>query len=250
MTIEEILGAAMDLAGGEIIRERLDSHYAVGILLNIVETMDLELAQSGKAISNLKESITFTAGASTGTIATSGVLDVRYVRWRRNVGDRWNILDVIDDIDAFTRAENNGRQAVMFAGSDRTALAYRLTFTPEEAISAELWGRGWNTNDPVSRSGGLEISYLPQEMGNCVAYRVADFLLNQLLLINPQTYQAFVAAQKGSIAGDMRRTEFQWEKYRSDFSDSRSTHKGREFNVLEEYNDEVDDLESFVPYRG
>lgn len=252
MTLEEILGTSMDLAGGEIIRERLDSHYAVGILLNIVETMDVELAQSGKAISNLKETITLPAGVNTGTIATTGALGIRYVRWRQNTGDRWNILDVIDDIDQFTRAEDRGRRAIMISGSDETQLTYRLTFTPEEAISAELWGRGWGTNDPAGRTpaGGLEVSYLPKEMGNCVAYRVADFLLNQLLLINPQAYQGFVMAQKASIAGDMRRTEFQWEKYRTDFSDSRSTHRGREFNILEEHNEEVDDLESFVPYRG
>ena len=250
MTLEEILGTSMDLAGGELIRERLDSHFATGILLNVIDTMDLEISQSGRGIATLKETLTLAAGTNTGTLASTGVLGIRYVRWRRNDTDRWNVLDVVDDIDQFTRAEDRGQQAIMITGQDRTALTYRLTFTPEEAITAELWGRSWGANDPITQTKGLELDLIPKEFGMCAAYRVADFLLNQLLIINPQQYQAFVMAQKASIAGERQKTEFQWEKFRTDFSDSRSTHRSREFNVLEDYMDETDDLESFVPYRG
>lgn len=251
MTLEEILATAMDLAGGEIIRQKLDAHFAVGVELNVIDTMELELAQSGRNLPALKESITLAAGTNTGTIVTGGVLGVRFLRWRLAATDRWNILDVLDSPEALTRAENQGRQAIMFAGFDKAAITYYLSFVPDAPIVVELWVRsiGANAIKGAPPRAGLEAAFLPDEFSLTAAYRVADFLLNQLLLLDGARYQGFVIAQKGSIAKEQSRSEYQWEVYRTQFSDSSSMIRAKEFNIMEDGNEEAD-VESFVHYRG
>ena len=249
MLLHEILSTAMDTAGGEIIGRRLDSHYAVGMLLNILETVDLELAASPRNLIPLKETVTFAAGTNTGSVTSQGVLGVKYIRWRRDANDRWRILDVVETPEELTRAENRGRRAVLFlSAADPQAMTYLLSFVPEEAISAELWGRGIGSNDTVAREGGLELQQIPREMGMVASYRLTDLLLNQLL-IKDASLQAFVIAQKASVEKAALRAEFLWTRYLSGWSDAQADHRVREFNILEEIADEPD-VESFPHYRG
>lgn len=250
MRLDEILSTAMDTAGGEIAHRRLDSHYAVGQLLNILETVDLELAASPRNLVPLKETVTFAAGTNTGSVTSNGVLGVKYIRWRRYATDNWQILDVVETPDELTRAENRGRRAVMFlsAADPQNDMDYLLSFEPEFEIEAELWGRGIGSNDTVARDGGLELVQIPREMGMVASYRLTDLLLNQLL-IKDASLQAFVIAQKNSIMKAAEKAEFIWMKYLTGWSDAQAERRVEEFNILEEMADEFD-VESGKHYRG
>jgi hypothetical protein len=141
MLIQEIQANAMDLAGGELIRQKLDSDYAVLVTLNTIDSMMLELAMSPKAMRDIKSSFTLAAGTDTGTVATTSFnTDNHVVRWRRNVDDLWKIMDIVEDIEDLTRLANTGREGILFTGT-LSPLTYYLSFSPSENLMAEIWGK-------------------------------------------------------------------------------------------------------------
>jgi hypothetical protein len=241
MLIQEIITNAEDLAGGELIRAKLDRHYSTLIALNIIDTMMMELSLSEKALRDIKQSLTLVADTDTGTFDVSSFnLDSKTVRWRVNDNDPWNILDVVEDIEDLTRKFNAGKMAILFVGS-RSPVTYYLSFKPAQDLTAEVWGKqiaaeitDLNDDPPF-----------PPEFGMVAAYRIADFLLNHLLIIDPKNLQPFVIAQKASIASDKQRTEFIWTSYRVRYPDANNLSSPVDYNFLNdavqdaEFNDEV-----------
>jgi hypothetical protein len=236
MLIQEIQTNGEDLAGGELIRARLDKHYGTLITLNIIDTMMLELSLSPKEIRGVKQTLTLEAGTDTGTVDISALnLDKKIVRWRRDTGDSWHIMDVVQDIEDLSRKANAGKEAILFVGT-KSPLTYYLSFTPAEEITAELWGKQLagevtDLNDEAA---------FPPEFGLCAAYRIADFLLNQLLIIDAKGLGLFVAAQKQSIKKDSDRCEFIWTGYRVHIPDSSSMARSTDYNYLA---DDISDAE-------
>lgn len=246
MLIAEIETNASDLAGGELIRQKLDKHQALLVTLNVIDTMMLELAAVTKQKSSYKADLTLVAGAKSGTIdMTAFALDSKFVRWRYNDTDRWQYLDVVEEIEDLTDDENMGRTSILFSGlGDETT--YYLSFTPTASMSAEIWGKAVQP-EIVDIA---DAPPFPPEFSLVAAYRIADFILNQLLLIDAKAYSAFVVAQKNSIATDARRCELIWLKFRAGVSDSVTRTTGKSYNYIDEFDGDIDDSESFVHYLG
>lgn len=155
--VQEIVSNALDLAGGELIREQLDANFALLNAMNVMDTMMLELANSGKQIPGYKIEIAIAAGETTGTVDVSTLaLDTKFVRWRRATTDRWEILDVVDDIEYLTDMENRSQQAIAFQGETSPATFF-LSFTPEEAITLEVWGRSVGIAHGATATGSLTV---------------------------------------------------------------------------------------------
>jgi hypothetical protein len=243
MLIQEIQTNALDLAGGELIRQKLDTHFATLTLLNIIDTMMLELSNSRKQFRGYKQDFTLAVGVDTGAIDLSAFdTDTKFIRWRLNANDGWKILDVVEEIEDLTRAVNKNERAILFQGIGPNA-TYFLSWKPDIEISAELWGK--QIADEVTDLNDLPP--FPPEFSLVATYRLADFCLNQLLMLDAQLYQPFVIAQKLTIRDDQRRVEHFWRRYRAGIPDAMVRRKGEAFNVLDEY-DEWDDAEGFTHF--
>jgi hypothetical protein len=246
MLIQEIQANAMDLAGGELIRQKLDSDYAVLVTLNTIDSMMLELAMSPKAMRDIKSSFTLAAGTDTGTVATTSFnTDNHVVRWRRNVDDLWKIMDIVEDIEDLTRLANTGREGILFTGT-LSPLTYYLSFSPSENLMAEIWGKQLAADITDLNAAPP----FPPEFGLVAAYRIADFLLNQLLIIDPRNLMPFVQAQKVSLQPERRRLDYIWTSFRANIPDPQSALIPDNFNYLEEYSDVTDDVEDFTERFG
>lgn len=228
------IDVATYVADGAIVTGTWDEIGPDGDVFTMFGSSDFAVEVSGE---------TFTGGVigsprtDTGQLVTSGfALDAKFCRWRRYpgaVGDRWEVLDIVQDIEDFTRAQNRGQKAIMFEGSS-SPQTWTLTFFPEEDLTIEIWGKGISAEI-------TDLNALPPfapEFSLLAAYRVADFLLNRLLLID-KAYRDFVIAQKGSIRGDQDRVEWVWKVYRFSPSDETSIVRTREYNVLDE--EDLDD---------
>ena len=238
MLIQSIIAGALDLAGGDLIRQKLDSNFAVLAVLNVIDTMMLELSNSQKQIRGHKLTLTLAANADTGTIDASALnLDAKFVRFRENANDIWQVIDVVDEIEDLTRAANSKRRAILFQGSGATK-TYFLSWTPDRAVSAELWGKA--IAEEITDLNGLPP--FPPEFSLLAAYRAAEFALNQLLLVDAKNYSAFVLAQKMSIKAERDRCEYVWRVYRALPSDAASASRVRPFTV----GGEPDSLDEFL----
>lgn len=248
MNIQEIISNGLDLAGGDLIRQKLDTSFATLVCLNIIDTMMLQLASSKKSIRGYKTSMTLAANSNNGSAGTleEYMLGDRYVRYRRNATDKWEILDVVDEIEELTDAENKGKHVILFVGTTDTT-HYYLSWTPTESIVAELWGK--ILTDEIGNLNSLPP--FPPEFSLLAAYRMADFVLNSLLILAPKDYGAFVVAEKGSLKLERDRCEFEWRKYREITSDSASSQRINEY-VSSDDQEETGDLsqreiDSFYP---
>ncbi len=227
MIIQEIEANALDLAGGELIRQKLDTHFATLIVLNVLDTMMLELSTTNKAFRSNKIDFNLEANTNTGTVITdTQQLDARFVRFRCGSGDSWRILDIVQTMDQLTRKENAGVGAILFIGT-ASPITYHLSFTPVAQLTAELWGSAaiadvanLNNTPPI-----------PSEFGLVAAYRAAKFILNQLLLIDAKAFTPFVIAQKQALDVDSHRVENVWKIYRTEYSDSSSRLRSKAYNI-------------------
>lgn len=245
MIIQEIQTNAIDLAGGELIRQKLDTHFATLVTLNVIDTMMLEMSNTRKQMRGYKIDFTIPVTLTTGEIVTENLnLDTKFIRYREQVGDRWIYLDVVEEIEDLTRMENEGRRAILFQGAV-SPLTYFLSWVPTKAINAELWGK--QISPEITDLN--DYPPFPPEFSMVAAYRIADFVLNQLLLMDAKAYGNFVVGQKGSIQREQLRCEFVWRVYRTGISDSMTRTKSKEYNIL---NDEFinDGTEEFQHYLG
>jgi hypothetical protein len=246
MLIQEIITNAEDLAGGELIRAKLDRHFSMLIALNVFDTMMLELSLSPKEIRGIKQSVTLSANTDTGTldISTSN-LDSKMIRIRRNSDSHWRMLDVVENIDDLTKKQNLGKLAILFVGT-ASPLTYYLSFTPVEDIEAEVW----------TKQASAELTDLnegppfPPEFGLVAAYRICDFLLNQLLLIDAKNFMPFVQAQKATMSADMRRVEFIWTGYRFGIPDGAASSQPDDYNFLTDAGDRYDNVDEMDVIAG
>lgn len=244
MNIQAIIANSLDLSGGILVRNTLDADAATLACLNVIDAMMLELGSSGKQITGVKEAVTFTANTQTGTIALANtILDEKFVRYR-TAGQvyGWQLLEVVDDIEDLTVAENESRRAVVFQGIDRTAITYFLSWIPSEDIAAEIWGKKLAT-DVASLN---DLPPFPNEFALLCAYRTADFVLNQLLLIDDKKFGSFVLAQKNSIRTELFKLTHIWEVYKANPASANNASRVRPFNA----EDDLDDLGNGIGYYG
>lgn len=239
-SVDEIVANALDLAGAGLQRNALDDDFAVLNALNVIDSMMLELAQSGKQTLGYKVTFTVAANTDTGTVGISALaLGDKFVRFRRAPTDRWEILDVVDDIEDLTEKQDRNAWAICFQGAASPA-TYFLSFVPNQDISMELWGK----------SVGAEISDLsaaaplPSEFGLLVSYRVADAVLNQLLIIDGRTFQPFVIAQKATIARERDRLEYLWRAARAMPADFERSQRVRPYDITEDLDGSFDNVET------
>lgn len=231
MTIEEIITNGMDLAGGDAVRQSLSRNLATLYCLNIIETMMLELANSSKAIKGYKEDITLAANLKTGNLPNSSLVLQDFFVCYREFDSGLQFLEVLDDIEDLKRAEIAGKRAILFV--DSSPRVYYLSFEPSTDITAEMWGK----------SIGQEITDLnnlppfPKEFDLLCAYRLADFVLNQLLIIDSKNFQPFVIAQKKSIATDKERLEHIWRVYRANPASANTYSQVEEYDWRKDYTD-------------
>lgn len=232
MRIETIIANGLDLAGGNLVRHALDADAAALACLNVVDAMMLELSACGKALTQIKEEVTLRAGAQSGDVNLRySTLDDKYIRYR-TAGQThgWHLLEVLDDIEDVTRAENENRKAICFQGLKRTSLTYHLSFVPAENIEAEIW-TGRITPEIAELSS---LPPFPEEFSLYCAYRLADFVLNQLLLIDDRKFASFVLAQKASINGEKARLQHIWEVYKAAPASANSVSRVREYNYRDD----------------
>lgn len=157
MDVQTIVAGALDLAGGELIREKLDAHLGVLAAMNVFDTMMLELANSGKQISGYKSTISVPAGTTTGSFTSNTyLLDTKFVRYRTSDTDRWQIVDVVDDIEELTEKENRGKRAICFQGKS-SPVTYFLSWTPDTAITLEVWGRSSGITSGAHATGSVSV---------------------------------------------------------------------------------------------
>lgn len=243
MLVETIIANALDLAGGNLVRSALDADAAALACLNVIDAMMLELSAAGKQISGVKANITLAANVQTGTVNLSALgLDAKFVRYRvpgQTTG--WNLIEVFDDIEDLTRAENDCRKGIVFQGLDRASTTYFLSWIPLEAIAAEVWGRQISA-ELVSLAA---LPPFPAEFSLLCAYRTADFVLNQLLLIDDRKFGNFVIAQKGSIRGEMLRLSNIWDIYKEKPAGADNVSRVRPFDVFADMEDEPVDYGIF-----
>lgn len=246
MILQEIQVNAEDLAGGELVRQKLDKNFATLMTLNVLDTMMLEMSNTRKQFRGYKIPLTLAANVDTGTIAVDVLnLDSKFIRYRENVNSYWRFLDVVEEIEDLTRKTNYAQRAILFQGVV-SPLTYFLSWKPDAAIEAELWGK--QISPEITDLN--DFPPFPPEFSMVAAYRIADFVLNQLLLMDAKAYGNFVLAQKGSIQRDQERCEFVWLCYRARVADSSTRAFGTEYNVLNDLAGFDDGTEDFQHYLG
>lgn len=214
MLIQTIIANALDLAGGEMIRGKLDSNFALLAALNVLDAMMLELANSTKQIYGYKQALTLAAGTDTGILSVSGAsLDRKFIRYRENAFASWQILPVVESVEALTEKHAGREKAICFqaAASDLNQRTYFLSWRPHAALEVEIWA----SRKPAPITDLNAAPQIPAEFALLAAYRLADFTLNNLLLIDDKKYGSFVIAQKITLKGERERLEYFWRVYRS-----------------------------------
>jgi len=233
MNIEEIITNGLDLAGGDLVRSSLSRNLATLNCLNVIDTMMLELANSSKAIKGYKEDIVLEANTKTGELPDSIlVLQDFFICYRETADSGLQILEILDDIEDLKRAEIAGKRAILLV--EDSPRKYYLSFAPTTDITAEMWGK----------TIGAEIADLndlppfPKEFGTLCAYRLADFTLNQLLIIDSKNFQPFVIAQKQSLAREQERLEHIWRVYRANPASANTFSQVDEYDWREDYRED------------
>jgi hypothetical protein len=239
-TVDQIIANGLDLAGGSLQKFELDDDFATLNALNIIDSMMLELAQSGKQTLGYKTTFTVGANTNTGTVVVSAfALGEKFVRYRRQVTDRWSIIDVVDDIEDLTEKQNRATHAICLQGAVSPA-TYFLSWTPAEDTVFELWGKSIAA-EITDLNAAIP---LPPEFGLLVAYRVADTMLNQLLIHDAKAFQPFVIAQKGSLQRERDRLEYQWRAFLVMPADAGRSQRVRPYDLTEDLDTAFDDIET------
>lgn len=226
MTIQELIADSITLAGGDIINGALDEHQTLSICLNVLDAMNLELANSGKSLVDRKETFTLPAAVQTGAIYLANyALGSLVIRYRTNPGNAWWILDIVGDMDEFNRFTNDWRRGIYIQGSGASA-NYYLSWTPDAPVTLEVWGKGRGNavSDLTAQSG------LPVDFDLVAKYRIVDFVLNQLMLTDAAKYVPFVQMQKQSIREEQRRVNHLWRVFLTAPTDAMASNRVEEYN--------------------
>lgn len=236
MLSQSIIANALDLAGGELIKNALDANFATLAAMNVIDSMMLELSLSQKQKTGAKVNLSLSANTDTGTINLSSLSgDARFVRFRENVNAPWQLIDVVDEIEDLTRASNEQRKAILFQGLENP-VTYFLSWVPTVAISAEIWGKTVFEGVSDLDAGPP----FPPEFSTLAAYRTAEFCLNSLLLMDERKFASFVIAQKATLKTERDRCEYAWRMFRALPADSAAISKVRPYDAMQEDYDEAD----------
>lgn len=243
MNIQVILGNVIDRCGGDLIKEKIPSGAAVLHVLNVIETMGLELADTFKGTYRL--SLQQLWSAKTGTLPASPTLlnKPQYVRYRLpNLAPEiygWQEIFIVNDIEELTHAENVGRRCVMFSGQH--PFKWDLSFVPHENMNVEVFGQFF---DPEIASLSNRAPYLPAEFSQLVAVEAALRLLDDLLLLDgAQRYQAFIVARKNTLMEDRRRLDTLWQSFLYRDENKNINFNREPFDIFKDNNPEVLNLE-------
>lgn len=214
MNIQAIIGNVIDRCGGDLIGEKLPSGIATLHVLNTLEILGQELANTFKGTFALKA--TETLIEQTGQLETTPVFLYRpqYVRYRftenspSSHGIGWQELFVLNDVEEITHAENVARPAIWFYG--KHPFNYQLSFEPQGGIEVEIWGQ--NVSSVVANLS--IVPQIPEEFSQYVALRAAMIFLDDLLLLRDAAkYQAFFSARKQTMMEEVKIPKKIWTNF-------------------------------------
>jgi hypothetical protein len=230
MKISEIIATTYDLAGGNRFPLALRMDEITGYVLNIIDRMLGELTISDKGVRGHKISLTFPANVRTGTVNTSALaLEPNLFRYRESENERWQILDIVENIENLTNAENTGKFAVLFYGSSKATLNYQLSFKPEKDVVGELWGA-----EATAEMTGLDaLPPFPKELASYVVHAAALIALDDLATLEKPPMQ-FIALRKQSISAELKELTKIWTTYKSISADGGSPPMRRDYDMLED----------------
>ncbi len=240
MTVSEIINNAFDLAGGSLVKNKLDQHTGVLACLNILREMQMEVANSGKLNSSFVYETTLGAGLETGEIDihTPFTTDKKIILYKSS--NNLNTYELLSQVTSFAdvaSSKNAGRRVIHLTGTGRS-LKYYLSFAPPEPLSVQIWLKSsWSDIAAMD-----DDSNLPSDMDLVAVYRLAGYFLNQLLL--PETggkeYFAFVQSQTALMQQNARRVEHIWRVYLHAPPDSGSVRQVRPYEIEDELGETFD----------
>lgn len=231
---------AIDLCGARLV-EKLPAHTAILHTLNAIDDIELELSHSSKGIRLKKSNVTL--ASREGTVGDIQLILPEFIRYRPNniqTNDEygvWQFIEIVSDIDDLTRAERGMREAVMFSNRDGApTLFYTLSFTPQYAIYAEIYGR-----QKMSASTTLDTApNIPEQYGRFAAVKAALMMLDEVLLLDgADKFVPFVQSRKISLLADKQNLSHWWTVYKSNADDATSVGYSKPYDPFEatEFND-------------
>lgn len=214
MNVQAIVGNVIDRCGDDLIKEKLPTGTVTMHVLNTLEILGNELANTFKGTFALKSVETIIQ--QTGQLAESPIFLYRpqFVRYRltesniNSPGTGWQELFVLNDIEEITHAENVGRPSIWFYG--KHPFNYQLSFVPLGGIQVEIWGQ--NVSSVVANLS--VVPQIPAEFAQYVAIRAALVFLDDLLLLNDAPrYQAFFSARKQTLMEEIKVPKKTWTNF-------------------------------------
>lgn len=228
-SLNDIISNAVDLAGGTNVAVNLQTNAATLYALNVLADMELELSGSSRGRNAEKLSERFVGRSRSGTVNNLPT----FIRFRSSDGrrERWQIIDIVSDIEDLTEAENRGRRAVLFLGNS-SPFAYELSFEPAGFCEFECWGR---TESTTPDGLGSQAASIPDAYAHLAANRCALLLLGDLMLApNAAQLIPFAQARAAQLQARQRDLEHRWTVYRSDADNSLADARVAAYDPFEE----------------
>jgi hypothetical protein len=234
-TIGQIISNAVDLAGGAYIANVIDIGQVTLYALNVISDMELELDNSARGQNARKETVTFAADTNEGTLEFLP----KFARYRdtsiSGAYRRWNILDIVSDIEDLTEYENQGRFAMLIEQAnlvvDTLEFPYRLSFIPQIALEVELYGSREAVIEGLEGETGINTDY-----SHYAATKVALIVLDDLLLMDANKYMAFVNNRKQMMALRLRNLEHRWNVYRTNADINLADNQAKPYDPIDDDN--------------
>lgn len=207
MNIRELNSYVREGCGGPSVA-LLKSEEIDRILLGEITMRQGQMLDCGKQL--LMQTDTISGLTKTGTVALDGGKSVSgrpdYVRIDCNHSGTYDLMEIVNDVDALTLAEADGRFAILFYGS---TLLYELSWEPtgDELLQC-WWDKDVSTLLQINSAGTL----LPRRFD----FAIGDAAIIKCLAIvigRDETKRTFADIHTRNLATDLMRWERQWDQF-------------------------------------
>lgn len=238
MNVDGIIANVIDRCGGSQLAA-LDVSIPTLHVHNKLEIYGLELSNTFKGSYGIKRTEVWTT--KEGAMQNDSLFTYRpqYVRIRSplvsgstNMGG-WAVLNVKNNIDEITQAENISEPAVFF--HKIKPFNYILSWAPPQPLTVEIWGQWF---DPTFATLA-EVPKLPEEFSQLIAVEAALVTLDDLLLLDDSAKVVrFVSMRKETYAAEKRQLLPLWTNFKAREENRNSDDRRKAYNIFEQDDEE------------